>query len=142
MSGTVEKLSIADHQGDIRKECSGLLVLVPFRFVLHVFECDRAADQVAVVWHLLPRRLIMEEIGAFPTEEAVDDAHEDVVQGLRAVLLLAAPALVCSQVLVLKVIVAEAMLLELLSRRLVLAAAAVAFERALPGHGHLGRLRL
>ena len=82
----------------------------------------------------MSRRLIVEYLLAIPTEEEVDDLHEDVVEGLSTILLLATPALVCSQVLVLEVIVAEAMLLELLSGRLVLAAATVFIERPLPSH--------
>ena len=58
----------------------------------------------------------MKEVGAVLEAQVVNDLHEDIVERLGAILLLATTAFVCSKVLVLKVIVAEAVLLELLSR--------------------------
>jgi hypothetical protein len=60
MSRSIKLFCIAHHKFDVSEECSRLLVLVSLRLVLHVFQGDRAADQIAIVRCILPCRLLLE----------------------------------------------------------------------------------
>ena len=108
--------SIVDHEGDVGLERDTILVLVPLRLVLHVLQRNRLLHHVTVGRHILARRLVVKEVRLLAHHKLFDDLHEDRVEALRAVLLLPTPALVRSEALVLKVVVAEAVRLEFRSR--------------------------
>ena len=70
----------------------------------------------------------MEQIRAIFSHERVNNLHEDDVKRLSAILLLTTSTFIRCQILIFKVVIAEAMLLELLGRRLVLSTATIAFN--------------
>ena len=76
---TIELLAVVYHEIDIGKETLSPLVLVALRLILHIFEGDWIADMVTIVWCILPRWLIMEEIGAFQLAKDIKDLHKDIV---------------------------------------------------------------
>ena len=127
MDSPVELFCVGNHQLNIGLEHCSRTVLVPFALVLHVFESDGLSDKVAVVGGVLPCRLILEKVRVILLPKVIDDLQKDNVQALLAVLLLPSSALIVCQVLILVVVFTEAVRLELLNVRGMLAIASTVF---------------
>jgi len=112
----IELNCIADHESDVAFKSEPIFVLIAFGFVFHVLQGDGLLDQIAVVRSVLPSWLVVEQVRFLTLHHFFDNLHEDSVEALRAVLLLASATFVRRQRLILEVVIAEAMRLKLRSR--------------------------